>query len=404
MKKTVKILVISWIIFLILVIAVNLFNRSIKIEMVQHGEMEKAYSFDAMVIRDETVIKAKKSGVLESMVDDNEMVRKNKHIASIYESEVDGNTKSKLASINMRIEEISKVREESANVVSAGFIIESAMDDKVLELTRAMEEGDVQKAISAKSEINLLNDKKNVWKKGKDHTDDVLDSLIREKKEYEKKLGNAKEDLYSPVSGIYSTNIDGYEELLTSDAIGSMTPDDYNSILKMDISREEAIKKGYPCKIIDNFTWSVAFIAKEEEVSKLKKGSSVYVRNSGSSKDMYARVSYISAPERGKYVVVVTSDVSCDWAMKDRFVKISLIKNKYSGLKIPVEALRVNDGKTGVYVVVDGIVKFKKAKVLYKDDGYAIVEENNISQGGLLLYDEVIVSSSRKVKEGDKIS
>lgn len=404
MKKTVKILVISWIIFLILVIAVNLFNRSIKIEMVQHGEMEKAYSFDAMVIRDETVIKAKKSGVLESMVDDNEMVRKNKHIASIYESEVDGNTKSKLASINMRIEEISKVREESANVVSAGFIIESAMDDKVLELTRAMEEGDVQKAISAKSEINLLNDKKNVWKKGKDHTDDVLDSLIREKKEYEKKLGNAKEDLYSPVSGIYSTNIDGYEELLTSDAIGSMTPDDYNSILKMDISREEAIKKGYPCKIIDNFTWSVAFIAKEEEVSKLKKGSSVYVRNSGSSKDMYARVSYISAPERGKYVVVVTSDVSCDWAMKDRFVKISLIKNKYSGLKIPVEALRVNDGKTGVYVVVDGIVKFKKAKVLYKDDGYAIVEENNISQGGLLLYDEVIVSSFRKVKEGDKIS
>lgn len=404
MKKTVKILIVSWIIFLILVIAVNLFNRSIKIEMVQHGEMEKAYSFDAMVIRDETVIKAKKTGVLESMVDDNEMVKKNKHIASIYENEVDGNTKSKLASVNMRIEEISKVREESANVVSAGFIIESAMDEKVLELTRAIEEGDVQKAISAKSEINLLNDKKNVWKKGKDHTDDVLDNLVKEKKEYEKKLGNAKEDLYSPVSGIYSTNIDGYEELLTSDAIGTMTPDDYNSILKMDISREEAIKKGYPCKIIDNFTWSVAFIAKEEEVSKLKTGSSVYVRNSGSSQDMYARVSYISAPERGKYVVIVTSDVSCDWAMKDRFVKISLIKNKYSGLKIPVEALRVNDGKTGVYVVVDGIVKFKKAKVLYKDAGYAIVEENNVSQGGLLLYDEVIVSSSRKVKEGDKIS
>lgn len=404
MKKTVKILVISWIIFLILVIAVNLFNRSIKIEMVQHGEMEKSYSFDAMVIRDETVIKPKKNGVLESMVSDNEMVKKNKHIASIYETEVDGTTKSKLASINMRIEEIAKVREDSANVVSTGFIIESAMDDKVLELTRAMEEGDVQNAISAKTEINLLNDKKNVWKKGKEYTDEVLDSLVKEKKEYERRLGNAKEDLYSPASGIYSTNIDGYEEILTSDAIGTMTYDDYTSIKEMDITREEARKKGYPCKIIDNFTWSVAFIAKEDEVSKLKTGSSVYVRNSGSSQDMYAKVSYISPPERGKYVVVVTSDVSCDWAMKDRFVKISLIKSKYSGLKIPVEALRVKDGKTGVYVVVDGIVKFKNAKVLYKDSGYAIIEENNISQGGLLLYDEVIVSSSRKLNEGDKIS
>ena len=54
--------------------------------------------------------------------------------------------------------------------------------------------------------------------------------------------------------------------------------------------------------------------------------------------------------------------------------------------------------------MVDGIVKFKKVKVMYKDSGYAIVEENNTSQGGLLLYDEVIVSSSQKLKDGDKLS
>ena len=180
--------------------------------------------------------------------------------------------------------------------------------------------------------------------------------------------------------------------------------DDFNTIKNMKVSAEDIKKSGYQCKIIDNFTWSVAFTANKDEISKLKKGSVVYVRNANSPKDMKAVVSYISTPTNDKYVVIVTSDIKCDWAMKDRFVKIDLIKNKYSGLKVPIKALRVRDGKTGVYVVVDGIVKFKNANVLYKDSGYAIVEENNTSRGGLLLYDEIIVSSSKEYKVGDKIS
>ena len=90
--------------------------------------------------------------------------------------------------------------------------------------------------------------------------------------------------------------------------------------------------------------------------------------------------------------MTATSTESCDWAFTERFLKLEFIKKKYSGLKVPSEALRVSDGKTGVYTVVDGIVKFKPVNIYYKDSKYAIVEENNASTGGLLLYDEVIVS------------
>jgi len=404
MKKFAKVLLVLWAIFMVVVICANFFNNTTKVEMVQHGEMEKAYSFNAMIIRNETVIHADKTGVLESMVEDNEMVRKNKHIASIFESKVDGETKAKLANVKMRIEEITKVKQEGTNLVTAGFAIESAIDKKTQELTRALESGDVEKAVSIENDINLLNDRRNVWENGEEYTDEMLDSLIKEREKYENALGNSKQDLYAPTSGIYSTNIDGYEELLSVDTINSMTPDDFESIEKMDITKEDVRKNGYPCKIIDNFTWSVAFVANESEISKLKTGSVVYVRNASTAGDIRGTVSYISAPERGEYVVAVTSNVSCDWAMRDRFLKIDLIKNKYEGLKVPIKALRVLDGQTGVYVVVDGIVKFKKVKVLYKDTGYVIVEENNASTGGLLLYDEIIVSSSKTFKDGEKIS
>lgn len=404
MKKAVKILIFIWVAFTVLVIFANLFTGSVKLEMVQHGEMEKSYSFDAVIIRDETVINAQKSGYLESIVEDNEMVRKNKHVASIYEARVNNEVKTKLSNINSRINEIGKVKDQSINVVSASHMIEAAIDEKMAELTIAMEANDIEKAVSVKNEADLLSDRKNVLEKGHEYTDKILNELMAEKQKLESELGSTKQDLFSPASGIYSTNIDGYEEILSSDAIGKMTPDDFEAIKNMKITREDIKNKKYPCKIIDNFNWHVAFVAGEDEIAKLNAGTSVYLRNSVSSKDLQATVSYISAPSKGKYLVIVSSDSSCEWATRDRFVKIELVKNKYSGLKVPIRAIRVKDGEAGVYVVVDGIVRFKKTKVLYKDSGYAIVQENNASQGGLLLYDEVIVSSPKDFKVGDKIS
>jgi putative membrane fusion protein len=404
MKKTVKIIFVATALFLVTVLTVKLFNNNIKLEMVQHGEMENSYSFKALVIRDETVINTEKKGILEPMVKDKEMVRKNKHVASIYETDIDDDAKNKLNNINKRIEEITKVKEENRNAVVGGFHLESTIDVRLKELMAASEEGDMERVAAISSELSLLNDRKNAIENGEKYTDDVLNSLMEDKAKYENKLGNAKEDLYSPVSGIFTTAMDGYEKIVTPDAIGTMTPYDFESVSKMELSSKTAKKEGNVAKIIDGFGWSVAFVATEKEISKLKEGSSVYIRNSKLSEDHEANISYISTPANGNYLVIATSHESCSWAMEERFTEIDLVRNKYKGLKVPIKALRVVEGETGVYTVIDGIVHFKKVKVLYKDTNYAIVEENNSSQGGLLLYDEVVVSDTKNLKPGKKIS
>ena len=404
MKKTVKIIFVATALFLVTVLTVKLFNNNIKLEMVQHGEMENSYSFKALVIRDETVINTEKKGILEPMVKDKEMVRKNKHVASIYETDIDDDAKNKLNNINKRIEEITKVKEENRNAVVGGFHLESTIDARIKELMAASEEGDMERVAAISSELSLLNDRKNAIENGEKYTDDVLNSLMEDKAKYENKLGNAKEDLYSPVSGIFTTALDGYEKIVTPDAIGTMTPYDFESVSKMELSSKTAKKEGNVAKIIDGFGWSVAFVATEKEISKLKEGSSVYIRNSKLSEDHEANISYISTPANGNYLVIATSHESCNWAMEERFTEIDLVRNKYKGLKVPIKALRVVEGETGVYTVIDGIVHFKKVKVLYKDTNYAIVEENNSSQGGLLLYDEVVVSDTKNLKPGKKIS
>ena len=403
MKKIFKLLICAAILIFAAINAVRLLNPGIKTQIVQHGEMEKSYEFDALIIRDETVVTAERSGILETMVGENEMVRKNKHIASIYESEVDEAAKKKLISINERIEEIQNALANNSKNYADSFHIESAIDSKLKEAALASKEHNASKLSAVKSELGLLNDRKNTVSDSNGYSEKTLAELKEEKAEYESKLSGSKQDLYSPVSGIFSTKIDGYEELVTSEAIGKMTPGDFESILKTKVTQKNIDKSKVVCKIIDSFEWSVAVVVTENELSSLETGDTVYVRMKDSADEAQAVISYISAPENGKYLLIATSDVSCDWANTERVTKVDFVKNKYKGLKIPSEALRVKDGTTGVYTVVDGIVKFKKVNVYYKDGKYAIAEENNANTGGLLLYDEVIVSSGN-IKAGKRIN
>ncbi len=404
MKKILKIVAIPAIILIIVTIISLIFSDGITYEVIRHGEMEKSYSFSAMVIRNETVILSQKSGVLESHVDNGEMIRKNKHIASIYESKIDENTKRTIERINARIDEITKIKDQFSASEIGAYQVDGVMDSKMRDLSDAMEKGDMKEVTALANELNLLNDRKNALQKGADYTEDTLKALLAEKAEAEKELGSSKQDLFSPAAGIYTTDVDGFERLLTPNAIGEMTPYEFDAIKKMNEKDRAKPKANEVCKIIEGTEWSVAFVATEKELSKLKEGSGVYIRAKNHEEDSEARISYISTPVNGNYLVIATSDKDCTWAMKERFVEIDLIRSKHTGLKVPIAALRVKDGKTGVFAVVDGIVYFKEVNVLYKDSVYAIVEEDNTSHGGLLLYDEVVVSSRRELKEGERIS
>lgn len=404
MKKSVKLLIAAAVVVFAAVNILKCFNPKIKTEMVLHGEMEKSYSFDAMIIRDESVVKADSNGVLESMVSENEMVKKGKHVASIYENAVDENIKKKLIHVNERIAEIKNAGSSATDSFGDNYRAESNIDAKISEMIDASQERDVSKLVSIKNELGLLNDKKNALSGDSSQTREILNSLQKEKAGYEKNLSDSHQDLFSPTSGIYSTKIDGYEELVTPASAMEMTPSDFESVKDTKISKETIAESGIVCKIIDSYEWSVAVIVTDEELSSLKTGDTVYIRNHSSADDAKAVIKYISSPENGKYVLTAASDVACSWAMDKRFVKIDLIKKKYSGLKVPASALRVKDDVAGVYTASDGIVQFKPVNILYKNGTYAIVEENNTLGRGLLLYDEVIVSSGRNIKSGMRIN
>jgi len=75
-----------------------------------------------------------------------------------------------------------------------------------------------------------------------------------------------------------------------------------------------------------------------------------------------------------------------------------LVLRSYEGLRIPTNALRMSeDNQLGVYCVVGKVASFKPVSMVYRGDGYSLVQSASPSQDVSVLRpgDEVIVTSSK---------
>ena len=79
---------------------------------------------------------------------------------------------------------------------------------------------------------------------------------------------------------------------------------------------------------------------------------------------------------------------------KARKIVAQAVIRTYSGLRVPREALRVDDnGQNGVYCLVDSQVKFKPIEIIFEKDIYYVTKYNAADTKSLLLYDQIVVSA-----------
>ena len=138
---------------------------------------------------------------------------------------------------------------------------------------------------------------------------------------------------------------------------------------------------------------------------KYKEGDTLSIKTSvKSSPVLPAMVERINISEDSNSAVVI---FSCNQMNSElagmRTGAMTVVNKEYSGLKVSKKALRVVDGKTGVYVVSGITVKFVKVNVIYSTSDYIICEQKQSAEETVLrLYDEVVVKG-RKLYDGKVI-
>ena len=119
---------------------------------------------------------------------------------------------------------------------------------------------DAEKVASLKDNLTALALKR-VSAQSQAEATGLLAELKTEKQQLESTFNASKTDILSPAQGIYSTNIDGYEQLLSTTKAQSMTVADYQIARKSKPTEDDIKASGVVCKIIDNYNSMIKEIA-----------------------------------------------------------------------------------------------------------------------------------------------
>ncbi|MBE7052080.1 MAG: hypothetical protein E7395_05870 [Ruminococcaceae bacterium] len=396
MKKNIfKIALVIALVFFIIYNLISLSTSSQNTVVAQLETLEITYDFDGIVSRSEEYVKLdmEENGVLDLSVAENEMVKKGKMIAVYYDSSIDETKRKKLAEINKKINEINSSPTSGGSANDTPEKLDDEIDKKINQIVSVAQSANMTEITTLREDINLLLGRKQALENEEIIATDTLESLRLEKLRLEKEYGGNKKEITAPLHGIFSTRVDGYETILTPEMAVSMTVSDFETARDKDVSSHDAANKGVVCKIIDNSKWWLSVLADEAGAKAFKVGESTKLRFAGENKDISATVEYISQAQDGKYIITFSSNAHSEYMLTSRLVSVTAIKSTYSGLKVPLEAIRVKDGNPGVYVRTENTVKYRNIDVLYKNDEIAIVRVDNTKAGSLLLYDEIIVDA-----------
>ena len=204
-----------------------------------------------------------------------------------------------------------------------------------------------------------------------------IGNLEAEKGELLKNLGTQLGPINTPVSGFYYSEADGYEDVFASDKLSDISLRELRDLLK-----SEPGAKGSAGKTVTKSRWYLVCMIDASEKNTYKKGAVCTVNFKNSQISIKMDVDNVLYDKDGVALVLSTNLMpeGFDFA---RCQEVEIVKTEYSGLKVPVSAVRLINGETGVYVLDVSTVSFRRTEILHSVDNYYIVkvvEDEEISE------------------------
>lgn len=349
------------------------------------------FNITGIIIREEKIIASDTSGTLHFVLDNGERVAKNGVIANIYSNAEASVTINRIEQLKSRIADIEEM--QSYNDVEAADI--SLVNTKVTNSLNSLVRECATRKYSSIDEysLELLTNMSRRQMITGEQTDFSarLAELNTELDTLSASLPQAVGYITTDTSGYFVSSIDGYENLLSCDDIDNITPEFLDSL------KTEEINENAVGKIVSGYVWYIAAKVSLEDSMQYKTGDTLTVKTSlKSNPELNVTVEKINASKSDDSVVLILSCQQMNSELASmRKGNMTIIKSTYSGLKLPKKALRVQDGKTGVFVRSGATLKFVTVNVIYSTDEYIICEQQTSNDDVLRLYDDVVVKGKR---------
>lgn len=211
----------------------------------------------------------------------------------------------------------------------------------------------------------------------------------------------------SPIGGTFYRTTDGYESVLLPEAAAGLTPEGLQALLagKPETPAGEPEPLG---KLTLSGRFAVAVQTSAEMAVFFKEGDlyPVLFENEGVTVDMTLVSARASAG--GEAALLVFSADECPLqggSARRRQVRIDL--ETVTGLSIPERAMRTQNNRDGVFVLVNGRAEWRQVRILYRADGCCIVapagSETAEGEPPAPAAGDIVLVTSRGLYEGKEI-
>lgn len=381
-------------------------KSSVVTETVLTGTAEEKIDSDGYIVREETVVNAPAGGIVSFRLGEGKRVSKDSKVAVIYSGDVGDDIKTELAGIYSRLSEIEGSVAEKTLYTSDSAAKSTQITANIDAICEAVYSGDVSSVSQYKDDITRIIRKKDA---DGETALTTYEQLLNKKEELEASvLGNATA-VYTPLAGVLCSDIDGCESYLNIECLDTLNPTYLDGVQVSKTENSDFVQSGEPCfKIVNNYEWYYVANVDESHAEGLNEclrdDLTIYLRFTDISEDkIEASVYRVSEPVDGKVSVVVKSNGIFPGMYNVRSANAEIIRRTYKGFKVSKEAVHVDaDGSYYVFVNSEGFARKRNVSILYSDEYYAIIREQNAVSNSLLLYDEVIVSGNN-IKEGKSL-
>lgn len=343
-----------------------------------------------IIVRDEKVIDISGYNNIKFVAQNGEKISKGSKIAQIYSDLNVTQLSSELDDVEHRILIIQNSMLETASIDETAKLDE-LIRLKTMEITDLVNNnlmlGDEYSEKNYEMQSLMLRRNKSTIDSGMLQSE--LSELQKRRNELKTVIDSKSKLIYSPYSGYFSTEVDGYESFLNSSKISELT---YEMI--SDINGIETDEPSDNVKISSGFDWYLVANLDKEQVELLGTQKKVSLEIDGiTSGTPNATVYKLQKNADGTALLILSCNYMNERVATSRQLDVKIILNTYSGIKIPKQALRILDNKEGVYILVGQIAKFKPIQILYEDKDSYIIRSDKTTYDSVLIEDDVIIKS-----------
>ncbi len=349
-------------------------------------------TFNGVYIRNETVVSGGKSGVLSYPSSDGSKVAKDSVVAYVYKSANDIYINQQIESLKNEVEILKKEQSPGTTVVAQPEFISSLIDEKYRTITTLAARNDLSSLRSESDDFQMLMGIYQIVIGEETDYNDRIEQLEKQIKLLEAKQNNPIDIITVPNSGYFISYVDGYEDILSTDKISSITADDIKEVIKNDGYNEAKASKKAVGKIVDDYEWDLVGIVNPKDAS-FNPGKEVKVKLSSTPDLLTAKIADVIETDDPEECVIVLSCEKLNFNLVQyRTERVEIILDDFNGIKVPREAVRFNkNNEKGVYVLLGQRIAFKKVDVIYECDEYllsAITSDTSY----ISVYEDIILS------------